>query len=216
MAVFCLSLGVIYSEIFNAKTEEYLPYVSIGIVLWNFISGSLNEFPNAYVDNSVYLKEIKINPLIILLRVLARHAIIFFHNFLIVFVIYAYFGINPGLVVLLALPALILVVINLFFIGVVLSILGARFRDISQMSQSVVQLFFFVTPIIWHQRLVSEDSLILVLNPFSYFIDILRSPLLGELPKIESWLVVITLLLFNAIFAKLVFQSRAGRITFWV
>ena len=69
----------------------------------------------------------RINPLIILLRALARNVIVFGHNLLIVLGIYLYFGIWPGWIGLLALPGFFLVLLNLAVIGIPLSIIGARF-----------------------------------------------------------------------------------------
>lgn len=57
MAIFCLSLGVVYSRLFNAEVNEYVPFLSLGFVVWGLMSGMLNEFPNVFVDNAPYIKD---------------------------------------------------------------------------------------------------------------------------------------------------------------
>ena len=71
---------------------------------------------------------------------------------------------------------------NLTLTNLSLAIAGARYRDLSQIVQNITQVLFFLTPIMWLPRLVGEDSIILLLNPIVYFLDITRTPLLGEHP----------------------------------
>lgn len=216
MAIFCLSLGVVYSQLFKMDIKEYLPFLSVGFVFWGLISGMLGEFPNLYVDNASYIKDIKINPFTILFRVVTRHVITFAHNALIIVVIYLYFSINPGLNVFLALPGFALLLLNLVAIGVSLSLFGARFRDVAPITQSLIQVLFFITPIMWFPRLIPADSWVSRANPFAYYLDLTRSPLLGQPPELESWIVSLcTLTLFVAV-AVWMYRAKASRIPFWV
>lgn len=216
MGVFILVLGAVYGQLFKSDIDEYLPHLAGGFIVWHFISGLLNEYPNMFVDNARYIKDIKVNPLTILFRVVTRHIIIFAHNVLIIIGVYFYFDINPGISALLVLPGFILVAVNLTAIGVSLSLIGVRFRDVSLITQNIVQLMFFVTPILWFPRLVPADSWIVDLNPFAYYLDLIRSPLLGVPPMQESWLVASsTFLLFSLIGTRL-YRSRAKGIPYWV
>jgi len=216
MTVFCVALGVVYSKLFKSEVSELLPFLAIGLVVWSFLASCLGEMPNLFVDNSSYIKDMRINPLTILLRVVTRNAIIFGHNLLIVLLIYLFFGIWPGWVGLLALPGLMLVMLNILAIGIPLSIVGARFRDLSQITQSVLQVVFFITPIFWFPRLLAEGSWVIAANPMAYFIDLVRSPLLGHAPEPISWGVSFLILLATSFIAVLVYRSKSARIAFWV
>lgn len=216
MAVFCVMLGVVYSQLFKTDTSELLPFLSIGLVVWSFVASSVGEMPSLFVDNASYIKDMRINPLTILLRVFTRNVIIFGHNMLIVLGIYLYFGIWPGWTGLLALPGFLLVILNLAVIGISLSIVGARFRDIAQITQSGLQIVFFITPIFWFPRLLAEGSWVIAANPVAYFIDLVRSPLLGHAPEPISWGVSLLTLLATSIIAVWVYRSKSDRIVFWV
>ena len=216
MVIFCLSLGVVYSKLFRADVTEYLPFLSIGVVFWGLISGMLGELPNLYVDNAAYIKDIKINPFTILFRSVTRHVITLAHNALIIIGIYLYFNINPGLTGLLAIPGLVLVLLNLAAIGVSLSLFGARFRDVTPITLSMIQVLFFITPITWFPRLLRADSWVMLANPIAYYLDLTRSPLLGHAPAAQSWIVAFcTLILFVAL-AAWMYRAKASRIPFWV
>ena len=216
MAIFCLSLGVVYSQLFKAEITEYLPFLSVGFVFWGLISGMLGEFPNLYVDNAAYIKDIKINPFTILFRVVTRHVITFAHNALIIVGIYLYFSINPGLTALLVLPGFALVLLNLVAIGVSLSLFGARFRDVAPITQSLIQVLFFITPLTWFPRLIPANSWITLANPLAYYLDLTRSPLLGQPPAPESWGVALCTLAFFAAVAVWMYRAKVSRIPFWV
>ena len=216
MAIFVLVLGGLYGKMFKADIDSYLPFLSVGMVIWRYISGTLNEFPDVFVSNAAYITGIKTNPLTILLRLVMQHLIIFAHNAVIIVGIYLYFGIQPGWTALLALPGFVLITLTLVAVGVFLSLIGARFRDVSPITDSVVLLFFFITPIMWPARLVPADSWIVLANPFAHFLNISRSPLLGELPPFESWFVAVFTLLFLSVVAGYLYRTKADKIPYWV
>lgn len=58
-----------------------------------------------------------------------------------------------------AIPALFLIAINAVWVSLVFGILSTRYRDISPLLGSIVQLLFFMTPIIWtEQTLVARAT----------------------------------------------------------
>lgn len=216
MTVFCISLGLVYGQLFKTEISELLPFLAIGLVIWSFISSSVGEMPNLFVENSSYMKDMRINPLSILLRMISRNIIILGHNLLIVIGIYLFFGLWPGWIGLLALPGLLLVIFNLFVIGISISIAGARFRDLAQITQNILQVVFFITPIFWFPRLLKEGSWVIAANPIAYFIDLVRSPLLGHAPEPLSWIVSLLTLLSAAILSLWIYRSKSAYIAFWV
>jgi ABC-type polysaccharide/polyol phosphate export permease len=216
MSIFCLMLGLVYSNLFKTEIGELLPFLAIGLVVWGLVSGILGEMPNLFLDNSVYMKDMHINQLSILARSISRCLIIFFHNILIIIGIYIYFEIWPGWTGLLFFPGLVLVVANLAAMGLSVAILGARFRDINQINQNLLQLIFFITPILWLPKLMDGNNWILLYNPFSYYIELIRMPLLGVSPTPLSWFAsVFTLIIFTAI-SWILYRLKTTRIVFWV
>jgi ABC-type polysaccharide/polyol phosphate export permease len=216
MAVFCVALGIVYSQLFKMEVSELLPFLTVGMVVWGFVASCIGEMPNLFVDNASYMKDMRVNPLTILMRALIRNIIIFGHNLLILVGVYLYFNIWPGWIGLLAMVGFLLVTLNLAVIGITLSIIGARFRDISQITQSFLQVMFFITPIFWFPRLLPADHWIVIFNPFAYFLDLIRSPLLGRNPEVISWVAALVMLLALSFLAMLAYRKNSARIVFWV
>ena len=216
MAIFCITLGVVYSKLFKTDISEYLPFLSVGFVVWNFISILLNEAPEVFVANASYIKDMKVNFFNIIFRAVSKNTIIFLHNAVIIIGIYLYFGINPGSSVFFAVPGIALVIANLWFMTALIGLLGTRYRDITPINQSIIQIAFFITPIIWFPRLVSNDSWIIAINPFAYFLEITRGPLLGTTPSLLAWIVCSCMLAILAIITLLMYQIKARKLAFWL
>jgi lipopolysaccharide transport system permease protein len=142
--------------------------------------------------------------------------IILGHNFIIYFGVLAYFRIWPGLVVLAALPGLAFLVLNALLVCIYLGMASARFRDIPQIVSSLVQIVFFLTPIMWKPEYLGEQSYLVTLNPFYHLIELVRAPLLGHLPSPMNYAAVSLITLANLLVASVFFVRYRMRIAYWV
>ena len=94
---------------------------------------------------------------------------------------------------------------------------SARFRDIPQLINSIVQIVFFVTPIMWKPELLrSRDPIIADFNPFYHLVEIVRAPLLGQLPSAKSYMAVLLITLVNVMIVGAFFARFRSRISYWV
>ena len=95
-------------------------------------------------------------------------------------------------------PALGLIVLNCVWVALCFGILATRYRDISPLLFSLVQLLFFMTPIIWNEATLQQQGAgtwakIVELNPLLHYLDIVRAPLLGADQELRHWVVVLAL-----------------------
>ena len=93
--------------------------------------------------------------------------------------------------------------------------LSARFRDIPQFINSLAQILFFVTPIMWMPELLG-DHLLLNINPFYHLIEIVRRPLLGFAPTLFDYAVVVLITVLNLAISGAIFVRFRSRIAYWV
>jgi len=152
-------------------------------------------------------------------RAITRNFIIFFHNIVVMLPMYYlcsdYASIN--LYTLLFIPVLLLIYFNSFFLGLLLAMLAARYRDVSQLIKSVVQISFFITPIIWNPALLSKNRLFFVKgNPVYPFVELVRCCLLGNKPTTYIVFAALTLSLVIAIAAIALFRRYRSRIIYWL
>ncbi len=126
------------------------------------------------------------------------------------------FGIWPGAVGLLALPALALLCVNGVWVGLLLGAASARFRDIPQFVGNLIPVIFLLTPVLWRADQVPKRAVFVVFNPFYHFVEIVRMPLLGAPAPLLSWLVVIGITIVGWAATLAFFTRYRGRIAYWL
>jgi lipopolysaccharide transport system permease protein len=94
--------------------------------------------------------------------------------------------------------------------------LNTRFRDVSQIVDTVLQIAIFATPIMWTASALNQYELVAELNPLYHWIELVRAPLLGEAPSASSWTTSIAMLLVGALLAMLLLRRTERRIVYWV
>lgn len=210
------SLGVLYARLFQQPVQEFLPYCGVGLLIWGFMSAYLTESGTLFSGSEAYIKQISLPFSVYVYRASWAKLIILAHNFIIYFGIVLYFRIWPGPVALLAIPALCIIVFNGMAISLTIGMLSARFRDIPQVINSLVQVLFFVTPLMWKPGLPGVHPYVTELNPFFHLLQIARAPLLGELPTASNYAAVGLVTLFNIAISGLLFSRYRARIAYWV
>lgn len=216
LSVTVLAMGLLYSKLFHQEIKTYLPFLAVGMVFWNLLSALIIDSTNVFINAEGIIKQIPMNFGIHVLRMVWRNVIIFFHNMLVVIVSLAIFGVRPGLNILLF-PIVVLFIMSFGYgMGILLGILGTRFRDIGQMIMSIVQILFFVTPVMWSPNSIAHKIWIIEYNPLYYVFSIARNSLSGGTVPVQSWEIVfgMTVLLWFLAYRMLV--RYRSRIAYWL
>jgi len=189
MAATIGGLGYVYSSLFGVNPTTYLPYIAVSFVAWGMISTVIVESCNALSEGDHMLRQIPLPRSLFACRVIARNFIVAAHNVVIIPVVFIWFGVAINANILWLAIGLGLLVVNAFWIGYFLSIMCVRFRDIPQIVSSVMQVVFFVTPVMYlPAQLAQRGVTVLKLNPFANLLEIVRDPILGAAPS--QWALV--------------------------
>ncbi|RZN35409.1 ABC transporter permease [Bradyrhizobium sp. Leo121] len=216
MAIMVVALGVIYAQIFKIALHDFMPFLCVGLLVWGFISSMLTEAGTLFTGAESYIKQIRLPYSVYVYRFIWAKIIIFAHNFVIYFGILLYFQIWPGGTALFAIPGFLLVVLNGALTSLYLGMVSARFRDIPQIVASVVQILFFLTPIMWKPELLGGNSVLMNLNPFYHIVELVRAPMLGQMPSAVNYGAVILITAANFLLAAAFFVRFRARISYWV
>jgi ABC-2 type transport system permease protein len=216
-----VAMGLLYSKLFKLELSEHLPYVTMGLIIWNMINASILEGSEVFIANEGLIKQLPTPLSVHVYRLVWRQMILFAHN-LVIFVIIAILFPKPwSWADLSVIPALILIMLNCVWVSFCFGILATRFRDIAPLLQSLVQLLFFMTPIIWNAEILERQGAgkwwrIIELNPLLHYLDILRAPLLGAHQEPRHWVVVIVLTVLGWVAAALALKYYRARVPYWV
>jgi ABC-type polysaccharide/polyol phosphate export permease len=216
MAFFVFVLSIVYGRLFKVETATYLPFLVAGFLPWFFISAVITDSCNAWGEAGAYLKDIKLPFSLFTTRIVWRNFIIFLHNSIVFIFVALYFQHNPGWNILWIIPGLLLVLLNALWVSLFLGIVSARYRDLTPIVNSLTQALFFVTPIVWNAELIGVNSLLIKLNLVNYFLDLVRMPLLGQVPSMLTLSVVIGTTIMGWIVTSLLFAAKYKRIVFWL
>jgi lipopolysaccharide transport system permease protein len=216
MAVLILVLGYIHSNIFHTDIKTYLPFLSLGFILWGFVSTTITESGNAFRESARIIKQVKVPYSIHILRVLWRNFIVLLHTIVIFIPVSLVFALKPNAAILLALPGLVLVCVNLAWLELVLAILSTRFRDVPLIVATLVQVTMFATPIMWPVETLGDRRFIADVNPMYHLIELVRAPLLGTTPAQLSWIVAAGMAVAGWIVALALFNRVCRSIVYWL
>ncbi|MBZ0325272.1 MAG: ABC transporter permease [Alphaproteobacteria bacterium] len=217
LAIFVGALGILYATLWNQDVNKYLPYLTAGFTVWIFISQIITESCNAYVSAEGHLKQIRTPYSVFIFALIIRNLIVFAHHLIVYIIIVIFFPVPIGLITLLAIPGLAFIAFNAVWLGWVFGAFGSRFRDIPQLVASLLQVMFFITPIIWPATLTGSSRVIFVeMNPFYHFVSIVRDPMLGIPPDPLSWLVVLGITIVGWTGGLLFFARVRQRLIYWL
>lgn len=225
MAVTAVALGILYSALFSQELDFFLPYVATGLIVWQFIAGCVNQGADVFIRNEGLIKHLPAPLSVHVFRLVWHQLLLFGHNFAVYLVFLALFlrdDVGPD--VMLAIPALALLVVNGTWFVVVIGIFATRFRDIPPLTSSIVQLLFFLTPIVWvYEQFanhpdpeIARRAKLAELNPFMHFVQIIRQPLLGQSIELRHWVVAGAITVAGWLLALLVLRNYRARVSYWV
>lgn len=215
MGLLLLGLGPLYALLFDLPIREYLPYVTLGIVVWSLIASTLQDSCAALSGAGTQLRQGTVPPSLILWRLVAKHLIQFAHHAVLFVPVAIWAPVRPVAATLLAIPGLLLVLAILHVWGLILAMACARYRDVASAVGSVLQLLMFLTPVFWSPSSLPERAKLVLLNPLAQMLELVRSPLLGEAPSAFAWQVSIGSLIVSVAIAAIVSAVQRGRLVYW-
>jgi lipopolysaccharide transport system permease protein len=211
------SLSLVYSYLFGLSLEAYLPFLTVGFVIWSFLSQSIIEAATAYSGNGGFLLQIRIPRFTFPLQLMFRQIAILAHNSIVLIVVSIVYPPSFNLSILLFIPAFALLVLFSTSLATITATLCTRFRDLPQAVGSLMQIAFFVTPIMWKpEQLPGNRRFIVDGNPFATFIELTRAPLMGSSIRDGLWLQAVLYTLIAMGLAFMVFARFRARISYWL
>lgn len=215
--IFIFSFAFIWSKLFGNELSDYLPYVATGHIFYTLISSIVIEGCSVFISNEAYLKQVPVPKFGFVIRLVLRNIILFSHNLLILFFVFLWYDKQIDWVVIYSVLAFIIFIINAIFLACILGVLCTRYRDIPMVIGNIMQILFFVTPVLWKVDQLPHDSARLInLNPIAVFLQLLRDPILGKIPDNQLWLYLFIFSILNFLVFILVFSKFRSKIVYWL
>lgn len=209
---------VVFTRLFDSDATEYAVHVSTGFLVWGLLVGTLSVAPSSLVASRDLIHQTTLPFFVYIFRPVLSNLFAFAHNLLVLIPVLVLFPISLNFFQLFSIVGIILVGMSLFAISTVLAIIGARVRDIELIWRGALTLAFYATPILWSpDQITSPTILALVdLNPLYHLIEVVRSPIISDMPSTSSFIFVGLLLASSTVLALLLGKRAQTRIPLWV
>jgi ABC-type polysaccharide/polyol phosphate export permease len=217
----CAVLCIVFSKLFNADVVFYGPYLLLGLAVWQFLIESTIGGCTCFVVAANYIRQQPLPLAIFPLRTVMGAG---FHGLIALSVAVLLVLVLRGPGNLIYLPALAVAVVLIFFFGWLMSILAsfahAHFPDTQHLLEIGFQILFYLTPVMYPPEILEgrgRIAMVINLNPVTYFLDIVRRPLLyGEIPPPEVYLVAGGTVVVLALLAAWVLRKLEKTLVFWL
>jgi len=187
---------------FKGLTDNGIPYalfVYSGLVIWQFFANSVSEASTSLVQSSQMITKIYFPRIIVPLAKVLTQSIDLVLSLIILAGLMIYFGTVPSFLGLISLiPLFILLLVVSASVGVLLSAINVRYRDVQYALPYFIQMGLFFSPVIYAGSKLGRFQHFLNLNPVTGLIESFRSALFST-PLPGSALLIsclVTLLLF--------------------
>ena len=205
LAVTVAALSLLYGQLLGVPLARYAPHVALGFIVWQFIAGVVAASCSVFVRPGVDHER---PPAAVAVRAHrhvgqpagdgAQRA-----------------GVRRGGDSQIV-PGLALVLLNAVWVGLLLGTLCARFRDVQPIVASVMRIAFFLTPVMWMPEMLGSRAHLALYNPFAYFVELIRAPLLGQAVPALTWMLVLGVTATGWAAAWAVFARYRGRVPYWL
>lgn len=175
-------IGSIYAIIYGMEPSGLIPVLFSGLNPWLFISGSADGGTSAYINAEGYLKQTQVSPQIFPIRVVLVAFVNLIYSMIAFFLVYLVLSPSSfGLQMLWFFPGMIVILLAGMTIANLSSAITIHFRDFQPLQSLLLQGLFYITPIIYTTAMMDERgySIVYRINPFYYFINVVRTPALG-------------------------------------
>ncbi len=178
---------VVFSIIFGglAKMDsEGFPYpifLYAGLLPWQFFASAVSRSGESVVASANLVKKVYFPRLVIPIASVGACLVDFAISFIILIVLMFYYSIIPTLSIFMVLPLVLATIFTALGVGMFISALNVAYRDFRYVLPFLVQIWMFLTPVIYSTGIIPENwRWLILLNPMAGIVDAYRSAILGK------------------------------------
>ncbi|MCB1582664.1 MAG: ABC transporter permease [Marinicella sp.] len=210
-------ISLVYSLVLHKPLKEYVLFLSIGVLTWNYISALVISSTLSFLKAVNYFNQMSMSHFIFVFQTVYRETLILLlYQLLAIPIILVYFGLSGVKSIWLwSLLGYLLIILNGVFAGAWLGWVATRYRDVQHLISNLVMILFIVTPVLWPPPSGYENHLYFQLNPFYHLLEIVRAPIINGVVPVLSFQVSIGLVFFNFLICVIFYKKAKDRLVLW-
>lgn len=213
-------LCVVFHGAINLPWREYAPLLLTGLSFWAFLTNASMQGCLCFFSAEAYIRQYPTPMAVFPLRVVLGAG---FHFLLatgvVIAMIAAFKGIAAPIALLSLVPTLLLMFLFGWAIATILGCFCVHFPDLQHITEVLLQMLFYITPVLYPARMLLDNGLAWVLhfNPLVTFLTLLRDPLLdGVVPTPMTYLKGFFVVAIFAAVASVVLAKSQRRLVYYL
>jgi lipopolysaccharide transport system permease protein len=210
-------VGGLWGLVFETSSRDYVPWLASGWVVWTMLSAAITSSTESMTRSKDLMLAVPIPKEAFVVRVIVKEFLLLAQNFLVIAIVLMVFKVQISSALLLIIPGLLITAVFLYGLGLILGPLVARHRDFGPLMSSIVGVMFFVLPIMWKPQSIDSEiaHFVLGLNPLYHFLQIVRLPMLSEVPTGTNYALAMAGSVTIVFIGLRVMKKSRHRIVFW-
>ena len=208
---------VVFSDFMKMKMNivdnsyAYSIYIVPGLLAWLSFSTILGRLSNSIADKSNLIKKINVPMYVFHLSIVITEFSLFMLSISLGIIFLLIIDYTVNLTFLWMIPIMLMQTLFVFALGVIISLFVPFFKDLKEAVPIVIQLWFWMTPIIYMKEMIANKyPFILVYNPFYHFVHLYQDIFLfAKAPFLSDLLTIflitsVTLILAAYLYKKMI------------
>ena len=211
---------VIFSDFMKMKlniidnTYAYSIYLVPGLLAWTTFSVIIGRLTNSFEEKANLIKKINVPAYTFQLSILLTELFLFFISIALGLGFLFLVDQPITLAFLWLVPVMLIQVVFAFAIGVIISLFTPFFKDLKEAVPVIIQLWFWMTPIIYMKEMIANKyPLLLIYNPFYHFVHIYQDIFLyAKTPSFDDLSIIVTMTTVTLIIAGYLYKKMIATI----
>lgn len=212
--IFITFIGTLFSIAFKVNYLDMLPYFSVGYVFWNFFSGLYKDGFTLIIGSRGLLNSLSNMFVFQFNRLIAKHLLLLFFHLIPLLIFLFSVGININFVITVI--SFILLFCFLVFLTMLFTFICLLFRDLIPLLSSLLQLMFFISPIVWKREFLGKYMFLHDYNPFYVVIQIVRDGMINNKFQSNYYIFIIILTFICFMLSFYLFKKNINRLIYLI
>jgi len=184
LGIMILALGVIYGALLHQDLTSFLPFLTVSLIAWGYLTSAITEGGQAFIASEGYVKQIGLPIYVYVFRFFVSTTTTAAISALVYVVVALVLHRPSAWGVLWAVPGVALFTVACLLLTTIFAYLTTRFRDAAYMATAGLQVLFYITPVIWKRDMLRSHGLdwVVRINPLYHLLEVVRRPLLDSRP----------------------------------
>lgn len=205
-------LYIVFGLFFKSGIKNFHIYLLLGIAIWNFFADGTKAGLQTIASKKNIMQNVKISPLAVVTSAIWHSFWTFIITLVVFFIIFFASGLTLGVNVVFLLYFVFLLLIFVLGTSFLITPLHMKFRDFEHIWDVLIQMLFWLSPIVYAEKLVSSSYLKwYMLNPLSRIVVDMRNIVIYQFLPEPKQIVITTVLVLTIFFVGLHIFKKHGR-----